>query len=250
MLSFKDWLEGHEKTIKKGVINGRGFKYYLGRILESEDVSYIFKPRSRPQIKTRNNATIIEIPSPDIISIEPKIINFRLPNDWRRLFEEKVIVLLGNIISEIRKEEDISIIQTLTNKAEEIELDNEFSNLNEAIEIIESNEGYPDTMLVSFLKLRDLMKMDDFIPYFHLPETFVKNKGIPHFLGMFRHIFVYGSRGLEETEGILYDKSETLLKITPLHVSFNNYENPEVLEIYEKLYAWSYYDGMVVKLKF
>lgn len=250
MATLRDWLDDHVKTIRDGIIEGRGYKHYFDHVFESSDRFYIFKPEGRPTIVTRDRATIIEMPPIRSYDVEPAKIEIGIRNDWRQKFTDNIIMIFGRLIADIRKMENKFVIDTFTKDTREVELKPDLSNLDDVQRIIESNHGYPDTMLVNFMKIRDLRRLQDFIPYYNLPEYYVKQKGERHFQGMLGHISVYGSTGLSREEGVLYSKRESLLKMTPLDVGFDSYENPKVLHINEQLYAWPEYDGIVVKLKF
>jgi len=250
MATLRDWLDDHVKIIREGIIEGRGYKHYFDRVIESSDRFYIFKPEGRPSIVTRGRATMIEMPPIRSIEVEPEKIDLRIRTDWRQKFKDNLIIILGPLIRDISKKENKLVIDTFTKDAQEVEIEPDFSNLEDAQRIIESNQGYPDTMLVNFTKLSDLRKLNEFIPYYKFPEYYVKQKGERYFQGMLGHISVYGSRGLSREEGVLFSKRESLLKMTPLDAGFDSYENPKVLYIKEQLYAWIEYDGTVIKLKF
>ena len=55
---------------------------------------------------------------------------------------------------------------------------------------------------------------------------------------MLRGMYVHWNQGLPVNKGIIYDNMSSRLKMTPLDIKFNDYENPEVLHVNEKLYAW------------
>ena len=77
----------------------------------------------------------------------------------------------------------------------------------------------------------------------------MKEKGL-NFIGLMGELSVYQTASLKVTEGLLYEKSQTRLRKTPLSVKFENYENPKTLEINEKIFAWAIDDYSLTKIEF
>jgi len=250
MSGLENWLKEKERVIHDGIMEGRRYDHYFGEVIESDGSFYIFKPDGKPKTITRDRMTIIELPTIKSYNVEPERILIKLMNDWKQIYEMCVNIVFGALIASLKRLERKKIIDTLTKDAEEVTIDSEFSNIHEAYDIIESNGGYPDTMLVNFKKLSDFNNLKEFTPFYRLPKWYIEQNGGLHLRGILRHILVFGTNGLSRDEGVLYSKREARLKMTPLKVKFDNYDDPRCLEIYEELYAWPLYEGTVVKLKF
>ena len=61
---------------------------------------------------------------------------------------------------------------------------------------------------------------------------------------------VYTNRGLSSDIGLIFDKENNNLQISPLMVKFDNYENPRTLLVKEKLYAHYNQENSLIKLRF
>lgn len=91
-----------------------------------------------------------------------------------------------------------------------------------------------------------MRKSDSFIPNYKLSQDYVEQKGgRDHYWGMFENIDVYLSKGLNNNQGVLYEKNNSYLRLIPLEVLFDSYESPRLLVIRESLYAWSESDTVI-----
>lgn len=107
--------------------------------------------------------------------------------------------------------------------------------------------NFADTLLVHPLQLPKLMEEKSFISRWALPNWLVDTKG-PGFIGIIGNLSVYGTTGISESTGLLYDKRQIKVRKTPLSVKFDDYDYPKVLQITESLFAWSKDSGAIVKL--
>jgi len=250
--TFKEWLKSIENDIKERIKDGRRYLAYVDEVICSAEEFYIWKKDGRDTIKTERNVTIIKLAPLRTIPVSPILIDVRVLGEWRRWYEEKVIIdlYIGSICRYVITREHQIIVETLSKDVKVFDICGEVftrDKLREPINYINSRGNFADTLLIHPLQTPKLIEGKNFVPKWSLPKTLVNSKG-PNFVGLLGALSVYEIVGISESVGLLYDKRQIKVKKTPISVKFDNYDYPEKLNVTESLFAWSVDDEAIVKL--
>ena len=251
-MSFEGWLKDLEGQVKESVRGSRAFNSFFHEVFCNNDDFIMWKKNGRDETVQINGGTLTQIAPYKPETVKPAELRLRVRNDWKEAYEQKVFIVLGGLSRHIFGWEHKQALATLASKAKTYEIESDVPTrplLNGAIDNINSEDNYADTLLVSPLQLTNLMDVKGFIPYWNFPENFVNQKG-SGFIGIMGELSIYHTPALAITEGLLYDKSQTRLRKTPLSIKFENYENPEYLEVAEKIFAWPVDDYSIARLHF
>jgi len=248
--SLKEWLEHLEADLSKDIKEGRRFRSYVGEVICNTESFYTWKKGGRDTVRKEGNATIIDLAPFQTKAVSPIPIRFRLSGDWYNYYEGKTILVLGGICRSVVSLEEKAIFDTLAKDVKVFELSSNVCKLDmlqEAIHFIGSEGSFADTLLVNPLQIPKLLGEKGFIPRWSLGQGYIEQKG-EAFAGLLGHLSVYETAELSVSEVLLYEKSETRVRKTPIVVKFDDYSNPKILAIKEDIFAWTLDNESIAKI--
>lgn len=241
---FGRWLANIETDLKRRIKDCRLYPSYVGKVICNDEEFRLTEIGRR--IFDRNAG--IEGAQVRSKKVSSASIRHRERGDWRKLYDEKVIVNLGNICKCVFAREEQIVVETLTKDAKVFELNSvtlKRDELQNAIDYV--NEGsFADSLLV---QKYNVVSKGDFTPKRKL-KNFSKILATmgPAFIGRIGHLDIYRSIGVPQSTALLYERRQINVKKTPLNVGFDDYDRPEILSLDEDMYAWSVKDGALARI--
>lgn len=250
--SFKDWLESLQNDLYDMVKKSRRHPSYIDRTICDKKSFYIWKKSGRDAVEKDGNTTIIKLAPLKTISVSPTLICLRLLGNWRGWYEQGSImgVWLGGICRNVARKEERIVVETLMQSAKNFTVRSEtftFNSLKDATNYIATCGNFADILLVNPLQITKLRDVKEFIPYWNLGQEHTEKMG-SGFIGYLSQFSVFTTTGLSESTGLIYEKRMAKVRKTPLSIKFDDYNNPKMLIIEEKMFAWTMDDEALAKI--
>ena len=212
----------------------RLFEQYFKEYKENNSRPQYIYSLGEDEVKYDHEYEIVHLATPNyrISDVITLLKQYRI-DDWQIILNDHRYIF-DNMMRKLSLEENRLLMNSLHDKVSQLSLTtSEFDNGKKAIQILNSEKRYADTIITSFTN-PFLKKMNDFIIWYKYGPEVKKEKGTT-FLGNLNYLDVYGVPGISNDRVFVYEKNNIGLNISPLDVHLESFV---LLSLVERLNIW------------